>query len=839
MSISSLKLISLELVGCKRLTLTGNRIKLSPISALQLILGSNGCGKSSLMAEISPLPAISSNYEKNGSKTTEWWCDGSKYLIISTFTHGSQKHSFFKDDFSIDLNPGGTLTVQKQLVLEHFGIDFEIQNLLLGNEVFTRMSPTRRREWFTRMGSNNYEYSLKVFQKLKKKHRDVVGALDITKYTLVDEVAKRLKPEEVDQLRSSIINGKNQLSIAIRNMSNERLNYAQSTQTFENVRSRFLSSIRQLQSYSGRAHTWVFGKDKEVVEDVITQFTIEMKSITNAIHRQSEEYLKIEQRINEMRSMGLENQTELKNKLDEANKSIEDIKSKMIYYDILESMMQLNGVNVESAIESVSPYLRELSATLPANTDRKLSRKNKELLEVEQLEIKSKLTKLNIELAKVELIIKEHIHLRDHAQTECPKCKHIFSKGFSQETLTQSETLAGKITDEITSLQKSMESLSARIAENESYGQSMAIFSRCMSVDYIRPIRDHITSEYLFNNPIGISAFLDRLQIDLFQFIAVQDISKRKECLQTYSQNESKFEERSASQLKDQLNKLMIEINELSKKRHYAESKIVTYSKMKDCISEMEALNIASIKLEEEMNLAFRNMIVSGIDDCYSKYISELESALATQESTLRAIDIREGYIVELEKEIIKLTQHEKAYAVLISALSPTDGIIAESLHAFMSVYIQQMNQFIEGIWSYPLEIKFSEIKDDENVELDYKFPFTINNKITRSDVSVGSRAMEEIFNLAFRMIASQHLGLGHCPLFLDEFASSFDKEHRVTATQVVSALMNQNVFSQLFMVSHYEDGYSPLVDADICVLSESNIVVPVSDKINHHVIIE
>jgi len=841
MSIASMTMLSLELIGNNRLAPTGiRRIKITPKSTLQLILGTNGSGKSSLMYEMSPLPALSNQFSKDGSKTTEWLKNGSHYKLITKFSNGSQKHSFFKDDMTTNLNPGGTLSVQKQLVLEHFGYDQETHNLLIGSERFTSMSPIRRREWFTKMGSNDYSYALSVFKKLKEKHRDVVGALNMAKFTLVEETAKRLRPEEVEELRRSIADGRKQLSVAIRNMSSERLDHSRSKSEYEASRNLFISSAKKLTAYAGRAATWVFGQNQESAEAILIDLNAQLRSTNDAIHHLSEEYVKVENNLTTMRSIGIDNQSDLISAILKVDSNIELIKSRLKHLDIFEEMASLNGSgNIDAAIESVSPFLRELAATLPPNPDRHLSRKNEEGAVNERRSLILQKEEASSKLKKIDAVIREHIHLRDHAQTECPKCKHIFSKGYCQKTLADAELEAARLNDVIDNLTKSIEQLDKLISEIGEYGRQVAAFSRYMAYDYIRPIRDRIASDFLFNNPAGISGFLDQLQADCTHFDEIQSLLKQREALQAFARTENEFESRSATQLIDRMSELDHQTKDLSLKAAGLNGKIQTYTSMLDCIAEMNALRKATIDLEKATDVAFEKMIVAGIDDCYSRLIVELESALASQETTLRAIDIREGYILELEKDIAKYIRQEKAYAVLIESLSPTDGIIAESLHSFMTVYVRQMNQFISNVWSYPLEIKFNDFLGEESVELNYKFPFYVNHTSYRSDVAEGSRGMEEIFNLSFRMIASQHLGLGCCPLFLDEFGASFDKAHRETATHVVNSLLNHNTFSQLFMVSHYEDGYAPLVDADICVLSDTNVVVPVSDKVNHHVEID
>jgi len=82
-------------------------------------LGTNGCGKTSLLWELSPLPGEPAHFTKEGSKTTRLTYNNNNYLLTSKFSP-KPDHSFIKNDE--ELNPGGTITAQKDLVFQEFGI---------------------------------------------------------------------------------------------------------------------------------------------------------------------------------------------------------------------------------------------------------------------------------------------------------------------------------------------------------------------------------------------------------------------------------------------------------------------------------------------------------------------------------------------------------------------------------------------------------------------------------------------------------------------------------------------------------------------------------------------
>ena len=113
-----MKIERLELVGYIRLMPGVSRFVYTPSTTCQIILGTNGSGKSSILYELSPLPASKGEYIEGGFKRIEISHKGAHYVLESSFKHGN-KHSFTRD--GEDLNPGGTGAVQKELVKREVG----------------------------------------------------------------------------------------------------------------------------------------------------------------------------------------------------------------------------------------------------------------------------------------------------------------------------------------------------------------------------------------------------------------------------------------------------------------------------------------------------------------------------------------------------------------------------------------------------------------------------------------------------------------------------------------------------------------------------------------------
>jgi len=189
----------IELKNYKRLMLNNIKFfKLCPENKVQLILGSNGSGKSSLLKELSPLPALSKEYSEKGYKLIVIEHNGSLYELKSDFSSKSPSYSFIKDDE--ELNPSGTITVYKDLVNQNFNITNDVHDLMVGKTSFHNMSVSERRVWFTKISDVDYTYAIRYYNKLKEKLRDISGAVKLSKSRLLQETDKLLNEKEIARL---------------------------------------------------------------------------------------------------------------------------------------------------------------------------------------------------------------------------------------------------------------------------------------------------------------------------------------------------------------------------------------------------------------------------------------------------------------------------------------------------------------------------------------------------------------------------------------------------------------------------------------------------------------
>jgi len=194
-----LKVTKLVLHNYKRLFLNGiTHMVYTPESRVQIILGQNGSGKSSLLEQLTPLPPnLKKDFNEDGHKEITISHNSSIYILSSRADKG---HSFIVNN--TEINHSHKITMQVKLVEEHFNITPAIQQILLGKTLFTTMPPNDRKRWITDMSSIDYSYAIKVYNDLKARRRDIIGGIKLLQANIVKAKKSALPKEVISSLES-------------------------------------------------------------------------------------------------------------------------------------------------------------------------------------------------------------------------------------------------------------------------------------------------------------------------------------------------------------------------------------------------------------------------------------------------------------------------------------------------------------------------------------------------------------------------------------------------------------------------------------------------------------
>lgn len=830
-----MKITSLTLVGFKRFRLNQiYKFVIKPTERIQLILGTNGSGKSSLFEELTPLPANHSNYLKNGYKIIEILHNGSHYILTNSF--GDDKHhSFVKDN--IELYKGSAVSVFRDLVKSEFGITPDIHALMIGAEKFTQMSPSRRREWFTELGEINYDYSIKVYNKLKEKLRDTIGALKNAKERLVIQTDKLIGEEEQNRITAEV----NDIHSILTSLLESRPSkiYEQSEGEREWIKTedkiKYLSTL--ILKIQLKRPSNLSAKNYSEVCDFIT---LENENISRANKELSElmlKYVEIEKTYQLLVTVGGKGINEVLKKIEPLNLRHAEIIRNMkfnVRYDNPELIVNL--------VNNIDDILYNLIPELPINSDKRYS--------VNKLETEKKnlliLQEKKLELIKqIETSKLKHLHLKQHRENNdisCPKCNFAWKLGFDDETFNNLSTLINDLETSLESINKQILVYEEKIREIIEYGRKYReILNVIVNSVNLKDFWTEINVEdLLINNPREILSNLNILKEDLSLW---QEYINIDTTIKEINEVARALKNTETTNLEEVKTKLDIEEKRISnldwdlhnRKRKLAE--VVIYRNNLDTTFQLETELRAEIT---SSNVLSKDRVDSLAYDTIMQCVRNFQSYLAIKEKQLSEINLQKNLVNNLKETIISLEKDREALKLLVDNLSPTDGLIAEGLFGFIRSFVSQMNKSIKKLWSYPLDIVPCGMNDDGSVELDYRFPMLVGEDADQvPDVSKGSSGMREIIDLAFKWVAAKYLNMNSYPFFMDEFGNTFDAVHKVNSLNTIKGITEQEAFSQVFLISHFENSYGAFTNSETCVLCSNNIILPNGFDVNKHVTID
>ena len=195
-----MKICKIILYKYRRLSLNNiERLEYTPENNVQVIIGRNMCGKSSLLKELTPLPAeLKKEFKDGGYKEIHIFHNSSNYTLVSKIEDGKQTHSFKRD--GIELNDGSTRKVQLELVKQYFNLTPNIVDILLNKDNFTSMSPLERKRWFSEMSSIDYTYPVSVYNEVRTRYRDIVGGIKLSGDNIVS-IESKLNNEDLLKMK--------------------------------------------------------------------------------------------------------------------------------------------------------------------------------------------------------------------------------------------------------------------------------------------------------------------------------------------------------------------------------------------------------------------------------------------------------------------------------------------------------------------------------------------------------------------------------------------------------------------------------------------------------------
>lgn len=833
-----MKLIRCQLKGYTRLLLNNIQfIDYSPVHKIQLILGSNGAGKSSLIKELSPLPADHREYSKDGFKVIEYHHNNSHYTLKSLFSSSGNEYHFIKDGEA--LNPGCTLTVFRELVKQEFFITPDIHELMTGVTTFSNMSISERRNWFTKISDADYTYAIRYYQTLKDKHRDLTGAIKQQQSRLVQESEKLITPDKEQSYREDISHLSDLLTHFLGLKHYTSLNKRQLEESREKTQSQLSLSAETIRKQIRKIYQIKTGKDTALYADhtLASEKIVTLKGDLAVCHSQSratiQRVTEIDTMLNALKSSNIESFSDIDTTVTSLQQSLITLKGTFQY-------PQLEYSDPMHALEALSATESELSAIftqLPPNPNK--SKYTREQW-VAQSELRQQLQNraAKLERSHLEYVAKKQQleHAKVHDRIDCPQCKHSWHKDYSESEYRRVCELIGSIHQDLQDTKTEQERVDHYLTECGEYFSLFKEYSRVRKGFSVFNEFWAMVDEkgWVFETPGRLTNELPQLRADLLAHLEASRVKKRLDDAAELKRTLSKNQDDSLNGLQVERARLESQLQEQIERKESIQAMIV---RLEELLTAYQHLSASVTRVEDIVKLqesSLKEAITLERNDHLNRVIELTKLELTQREQIISRIDIQKALVSHMESQIQEMAEQAQVLKYALRELSPTEGLIARGLTGFINHFITRVNHFIKKVWLYPLEL--TPISPEEDLDLDYKFKIKVNDRHAVSDISKGSSGMKEIIDLAFKVTSMKYLGLEYAPLHLDEFGARLDESHRRSAHHAIVQLMNSSNFSQIFMISHYEHSYGSLKNCDVTVLSDANITIPKEMAYNTHV---
>lgn len=812
-----MRLKRIVLDGYRFVTLAGHqRLDWCPDASYQIILGTNGSGKSSLMAECSPLPPTPSDYAKGGSKRVEYSHEDIDYVITSEIG-STVRHSFVRD--GVELNEGGTGQVQKELVLRYFRYTQELHDLLTGRITLSKMTTAERRKWITQLSQVDYTYALRLYDWLRSEFTTMKGFLKLTKQRLAEESQALSTMEEGQGIELRVKTLQNELQALlmarypVEQTSVQRLSQLQTHQTqLEQAGESFIGSLKKMDFQRT-------DRDVPQMEAKVSALQSDVRLHSSILARLQKEFAEVDNQLIPLRQTVLSTPQEMTTQLASLQAQRERVTQSITTWPVL-----LSSDDAEATLrasEAAIPMALQLFSSLPSNHDRRYAHATRDHHVARRREAMDKLAHAEGN----QRLILQRLHAIEHAKQEtCPECKFTWTPGLNAAEVPELNQKLHGFAKAIEQCQSAYNDSEKYLGELEEY---MAVYRqwRALAQQYPRlaPLWTYIQDHKVdLDDPGSCAQYLSSWHAEAVQAAAHQTLTQEIASLTKLIELTTLGE---AAALQQRLTALETEIAQhttaLRTLREALHTEDLQLTLTRNAIDLYDDFTQKLANLDETFHLSLDAFGAEAIE----RDIQRAQTQLGALQHTLRTKEIAQGVIEDLQKSVTKATLDYEALLLLTEELSPKEGLIAEQLLGFITCLTSQINTILASVWTYELEVHPCKMGEGE---LDYFFPLQAGPTGTPAkDIKYGSSSQIDMVDFAFAQTASLYLDLLDYPLYVDELGASFDEAHRPLINQFISRLMESNRYSQVFMISHYVAGYGSFVDAEYLVLDGRNISVP------------
>ena len=833
-----MRILEVELVGYLSFVLGNiNYFKYTPDQFYNVILGTNGSGKSSLLRALCPVPMSDKRFNKKGYRSLKFEHRGHLYIVTENFKEG-KTYSFIKD--GVELNHGRLVSAQLALCVSELNLTEDVFSVLAandGNARFTQMNPQERRSWFMRLSPVNFDYALKTYNDLQNRSKEAIGAYKYNNTKLVEATKQMLDPAELEELKMLSTQLCEEINILFKNIT--PLDFEYDLQELSN------SIQRQLTELEATSKGLLGVKFDTLERLSLAALENDLRETQTQLAIENSEYRSISDRLVEYDALvrkqleaGITDVVNVDEQLASKAGELAELVNVPVKFVLTGDFRDIN-LETYSATDTFG--LHHVLLDIPENPGNVYSVSGHNNRKEKLLELSNKLGGEENRLSVASHRLDDLTSLEENV---CPKCSFTWRKGDTQARIQE-------YTEKKAFHQKNIDNLKTEIAELEDLitreSKWVAAIGELRNVaratPRLKPLWDAIGE--LEVGQVGGSAAINLLgewqhSVDIYSKCcliqeSIEDLKRILDIQRTVSGE-------GVISIKEETHRLESLLE--TKTRNIAllkDSELVLSNQIKAAkkIGELGLrIDESAKKLEKDLGWYITTLHNTEIN----KVIKADQLRLANITSKLNDAISVSSVIESLKQSTTELKGDIACYKALIDAMSPHGGLIAKNTIQLMHAIQEQMNDVIGSIWTYDLKVGLPRLPE-KGKNMDYKFPLTYRDPRLPGqggevpDVSLGSSAQKDIVDFAFKLVVMCYLDMLDWPMFLDELGASFDEEHRYRILTYIKQLVLSQQCSQVFYISHYASSHAAMSTADITVLDSSNVTVP--RVINQNVIIK
>lgn len=819
-------------------------------SDVQLILGTNGSGKSSLMRLLSPVCFPKTIFSPSlGYRELVVSHNNSTYTIISDYSKPTSPHLFLID--GVNANEGGTSNYQSELLETELGCTKLVLDLMTHAIRFSNMSSTPRKAFLMEINPDKIGFVFDLQKQTQSKLKICkanLSRLNERKLQLEQQLLSETECRDLQQEKKDLTSRLgtiqdylHRLDVGLASLPSPHHTKVDESD-IASIRSVLKTIDRSLVAYQDiprdpdeRKHLHIALVEQSHV------LSGKVQVLSEDIERRGHD-LRVQQ--TQLEAMSQDDlQKEIENRIGELEQEQETLISGSPSYPLTRSDLD----NLESLLPELNDILKFfIHSTESLMSITKYRRKNTTLdrLNSDRQYISHKLEQINSDYDTLRARIKltpDDLPTENCARSECVLWR-FFMDGFKNKS-TQLEQITierDRLIRKFDHLNAFIPLLSQQIERQQPCREHISKLHRLSqkSTTLKSVLQKETTLTDLQINPIGLYRQVEQICHENRMYYRKSDNIQELTSLYSDLSRIKAAGDGSRDNLVISIDKEEKYIQTQLQRISDYETEISSLKRRCDKIDRFDSLVNRITTLRQDLEQLGRDGVIhheryqlSDMATSLRTIRQETLSRLGEVEQILRGQDILQARYTE--EVINQIKEIEQERAILLATEKGLETVPRTYIIPFINDLITQMNLLIEMIWTQPLTIlPFPEDHDLSN----YLFPFE-KERGRVADISLGSEGEQELFNLVFALAVRIVLDLRDYPLFLDEAGRTFDEKHKQNLIRLLNGLIDDGIISQLFLVNHHATIHEGFVNSEVLVLKEDNIVLPT--VFNTHVTME